>query len=220
MTSFSAFRLGVALVALLAAFVLIYAAGCGSERASAPEPDAAVAPSPAPQPGQPAAEVPEPAGGEPPAVAAAPPDKPDGPRLELTQEGVTLTWHERGQLRMDARASSLKADEVTRTGTLLDFSARLYENGRLTAEIRAPRAVADTDKRIVTASGGVTLKSVERATTVRAEWVRWYAREQRVVGNAGVKIESAMGTITAAAFEADTALKTLTVRDSAKGLKL
>lgn len=219
MTPFSAYRLGIALVALLAAFGLMVAAGCRSEHTVAPEADGAAAPSPAPQSSQPAAEAPEPAGVEPPAGTESA-DRPDGPRLELTQQGVTLTWHERGQLRMDARASSLKADEVTKTGTLLDFSARLYENGKLTAEIRAPKAVADTDKRIVTASGGVTLKSVERATTVRSEWVRWYAREQRVVGNAGVKIESAMGTITAAAFEADTALKTLTLRDSAKGLKL
>jgi len=152
---------------------------------------------------------------DPPATAAY-----TGPRLELSQKTVTLRWIEKGLLRMSVTASEFNGDEVTRTGSLLDFSAKLYENGKLTAEMSAPKAVADTTNRIVTATGGVSLRSVERKTSIKAGWMRWFARENRVVGSGGVSIESTMGTVEAAAFEADTALKTISVKDTTKGIKL
>ena len=90
----------------------------------------------------------------------------------------------------------------------------------------APRAVADTSKRTVTATGGVVLKSTSAAalgsavrdTVVHAQRIRWYANAHKFVGDGGVKISSTSGTIEGAAFVADTALKTISVRDSAKGL--
>ncbi len=39
------------------------------------------------------------------------------------------------------------------------------------------KAVADTVNRGVTATGGVTLKSVERNTVVKAAWIKWYEKE-------------------------------------------
>lgn len=147
------------------------------------------------------------------------PEEDSGPKLEFSQKGITLKWVENGQLRMSATAKELKGDEVTKTGTLLDFSAKLYENGKLTASMHAPKAFVDTANRVVTATGGVTLESVERETKVKSDWVKWYAKQQKVVGNGGVRIDSAMGTIEAAAFVANTALKSLTVMDSAEGLK-
>ncbi|MCE5200106.1 MAG: LPS export ABC transporter periplasmic protein LptC [Armatimonadota bacterium] len=141
-----------------------------------------------------------------------------GPKLQLSQQGVTLRWIENGSTRMSATAKEFKGNEITRVGELLHFSAQLYENGKLKATITAPKAVADTVNRVVTATGGVTLKSLERNTTVRASWMKWYAKEQKVVGNGGVKIDSTMGTMQGAAFVADTAMKTITIKDSAKGL--
>lgn len=155
----------------------------------------------------------------PPKPAAAPAPPADlGPKLELTQKELTLRWVENGQLRMSAKAREGIVNEATRTAALLDFSAELYENGKLTASIKAPKAVADTANRIVTATGGVTLKSLERATVVHAQWVKWFAKEQRVIGNGGVTVDSTMGTMSSAAFEANTALKTLRLKGSAKGL--
>lgn len=140
------------------------------------------------------------------------------PNLELKQQDVTLNWMENGKVRMSARASEVKGNEVTKVGELIDFSGKLYENGKLVATLDAPKAVADTVNRIVTATGGVTLKSLERNTTVKAQWIKWYAKDQKVVGDGGVRIDSAMGTMQGAAFVADTGMKTITVKDSAKGL--
>lgn len=141
------------------------------------------------------------------------------PKLELSQKGLTLNWIENGQLRMSATATEFKGNEITQQGVLLNFSAKLYQNGKLTAEIKAPKAVADTAKRVVVATGGVTMRSLERATTVKAQWIKWYEKQQKVVGDGGVDITSTMGNLKAAAFVADTGLKTLTVKDSTKGLQ-
>ena len=147
------------------------------------------------------------------------PDKPEQPKLTLSQHGVNMRWVDKGQLRMSAKAREVKGDEISRTATFLDFSGQLYENGKLTASIKAPKAIVDTVNRTVLATGGVVLKSMERQTVIKSSWMKWFSKENRVIGNGGVTITSTMGNIDAAAFVADTSLRTLTVKDSAKGLK-
>lgn len=148
-----------------------------------------------------------------------------GPKLEISQEGVSLQWSENNQLRVSATLKDVEWGEITRLCGVSRFSGKLYANGKVTAVLDAPKAVVDTKSRIVTATGGVTLKSVERKTTVKAKWMKWYSKEQKVVGDGGVRIESIMGNsdkdktvLTGAAFVADTALKSIKVMDSAKGL--
>jgi len=146
------------------------------------------------------------------------PAKSVGPLIEVEQKTVTLRWVEKGVLRMSATAREGRINELTKTGVLTDFSANLYENGKLTASLTAPKVAADTVNRIVTATGGVTVKSTVRNTTLRAGWVKWFAREQKLIGNGGVKIKTDMWETESAAFVADTGLKTLTLKNSAKGL--
>ncbi|MGC8861188.1 MAG: hypothetical protein ACP5R5_00260 [Armatimonadota bacterium] len=196
--------------ALVLAVVII--AGCGkSERASQPVmPQGAAA--------RPAASAPQSKNGKATAPAA------DGmPNLKIVQKGITLRWLEKNRTGMAARARKFEGSEVTRKGVLVDFSAELYENGKLTTTLTAPRVVADEANRTLTAAGGVTLKSLERGTVVRAEWIRWLARQNKIVGNGGVKVvsntqEGDRYEVEGAAFEADTALKTIKIMNSAKGL--
>ncbi len=160
---------------------------------------------------------------EPNKTGKAPTYKPppqQGPQLELSQKGVTLRWIEDGNVRMSATAREFQGNEVAKVGTLLDFSAQLYENGKMTASVRAPKAVADTANRVVTATGGVVVKSMERSTVVNASWIKWYAKQQKIVGDGGVKATSTMGTMDGAAFVADTGLKNIRILSSAKGLAL
>ena len=144
---------------------------------------------------------------------------PQGLKLDIEGRRVTLRWSEKNGTQMTASATSASFNEVTQIGTLLDFSAKLYENGKLTAAISAPRATADTAKRVIVASGGVVLKSLERQTVVNSAWIKWNANTHKIVGNGGVSIKSTSGTVDGAAFIADTGLKTLTVKDSGKGLE-
>lgn len=119
---------------------------------------------------------------------------------------------------MSATAKEGRMNELTKTGLLTDFSAKLYENGKLSSTMTAPKVVADTANRIVTANGGVTMRSVERNTVVDARWVKWYAKQQKVIGGGGVTIKSDAWDLKSSAFVADTGLKTLTLKNSSKGL--
>ena len=146
-------------------------------------------------------------------------EKQKGPKLTVTQQGVTLRWDQKDGTQMTASAKSGSFNEITQVGTVLDFSAKLYENGKLTASMHAPKATIDTAKRVVLATGGVVLKSLERQTVVNASWIKWSANTHKIIGNGGVKIRSANGTADAAAFTADTSLRNYTLLSSGKGLE-
>ena len=147
------------------------------------------------------------------------PKPPEPPKLSVTQKGVTLSWNDKAGREMIATAKSDSYDLRNQVGTLLDFSAKLYENGALLASMTAPRAFVDTGKRFVIATGGVDLKFTKPATRVKSSWIRWTPDKHRIVGNGGVTMIYPNGTANAAAFVGDTAKKTLELRDSGKGLE-
>ena len=153
------------------------------------------------------------------------PDRPkidvkfDAPKTNGSGPGVTLRWSGQDGNLMTASFQTGGFNTVTQQGDVLDFSAQLYENGKLTASVRSPKATIDGKKHVILASGGVVLKSLERQTVVVAPQIKWYANKHRVIGYGGVRIKSASGTATCAAIVADTSLKTFTLLSSAKGLE-
>ncbi len=148
--------------------------------------------------------------------ASKPPEMPD---LSITQEGVTLSWDDKSGRTMVAKAKSDSFDLRTQIGTLLDFSAKLYENGALLASMTAPHAYVDGSKRVVVATGGVDLQFTNPPTRVRSAWIKWIPDKHRIIGNGGVKMTYPNATATAAAFIGDTRKQTLELRDSGKGLE-
>lgn len=145
--------------------------------------------------------------------------KPPAPKLDIIQRGVTLSWNDKAGRSMIASAKSDSFNLRTQVGTLLDFSAKLYENGELLASMTAPHAYVDAERRVVVATGGVELKFANPRTHVRSEWIKWTPDKHKIVGNGGVAMTYPNGTATAAAFVGDTAKKTLELRDSGKGLE-
>jgi predicted small lipoprotein YifL len=202
------------LILILSAVVALSIAGCGNRQPSASQVPTAVASNNKAKAAQSQAKTEK--SNKPPVYIL--PEVDEGPKLQFSQQGVTFSWVENGHVRMSASAKEVNGGEVTRIGQLTNFSGKLYENGKLVATMTAPKVIADTTKRIVTATGGVTLKSLERNTTVKSQWMKWYAKEQKVVGDGGVKIDSTMGNMQGAAFVADTAMKSIKVLDSGKGL--
>ena len=189
--------------------VLLVVGGCTSEPTDAPEGGSSSttnhADASATQSGQPSSEQ---------------PPKDTEPTLAGIQTETKMNWSDnQGRRRMSATARQISWNESSLRGQALDFSAQLYENGKLTASIKAPKAVIDTKTQTVTATGGVVMESLERETKVRSEWVKWYAQKNKVIGNGGVKIESPDWNAEGAAFEADTSFENYTIMDSAKGLE-
>ena len=144
---------------------------------------------------------------------------PAPPKLDITQQGVTISWTDKAGRDMTATAKSDSFNLRTQVGTLLDFSAKLYDNGALLATVAAPRAYVDTAKRVIVAHGGVDLKFTKPQTDVHSSWIRWTPDKHRIVGNGGVTMTYPNGTANAAAFVGDTEKRTLELRDSGKGLE-
>ena len=143
---------------------------------------------------------------------------PSPPELDVIQRGVTLSWTDESGRGMTATARSDSFNLRTQVGTLIDFSAKLYDNGALLASVKAPHAYVDTAKRVIVATGGVDLKFTKPQTQVRSSWIKWTPDKQRIVGNGGVTMTYANGTASAAAFVADTNKRTLELLNSGKGL--
>ena len=203
-----------ALTVVAAAVLLICIGGCASDKPDTPETNSSAASNVEAASVKAVEDPPEP-------ERETPPPEDTGPTLVLIQRDAKVNWSDPdGQRQMTATAREIGINQESLKGQALDFSGKLYENGKLTAEIRAPKAVIDYNTRTVTATGGVVMKSLKRQTTVRAEWVRWYARKHRIVGNGGVKIDSPDLNGEGAAFTADTGLRNYVLLSSAKGLEL
>lgn len=145
---------------------------------------------------------------------------PAPPKLDVTQRGVTLSWSDKAGRNMIATARSDSYNLRTQVGALLDFSAKLYENGALLATMSAPRAYVDTAKRVVVTSGGVVVTFSKPKTTMHCAWAKWSPDKHRIVGNGGVTMTYPNGTANAAAFVGDTTSQTVKLLDSGKGLDL
>lgn len=143
----------------------------------------------------------------------------DAPIIKGSQRGVTLRWHGQNGNQMAASFQAGGLNTETQQGDVLDFCAQLYENDKLTASMKAPKATIDGQKHVVVASGGVVLRSLERQTIVHASQVKWYANKHKIIGLGGVTIQSPDGTANCAAVVADTSLKTFKLLSSAKGLE-
>lgn len=208
----------LAVICILAA-VLLFMAGCGNNGAVQPQAPAVKSRVSDIKTIQPADKPDKKAGATRPIRETSPADDAKS-RLVGTQQDVQLKWFEKGMIRMLATASEGDVSAITKTGALKKFSGKLYENGKLSSEMTAPKVIADSEKRTITAFGGVHLVSLAEKTVLDAEWIKWDSVSQRVVGMGNVKAKSEAYEITGAAFETDTALKRVRVFNSAKGLKL
>lgn len=209
-------------------------AGCGRDRQASSA-------LPAPQPGPVASARPGGASGVKPATSTdggataknPPAVNPEAvlPPLEVVQQNPTFTWIENGKISMKGSAkkfvgepaNSKSGGPLSWRGVFLDFSAQLYENGKLTTSMKAAKVVANQSDRTVLANGGVVLKSLDRGTVIESKWAKWFSRQNKIVGNGGVKFlwnMGGQGTMKgeSAAFVADTALSRFEARNSAKGL--
>ncbi len=150
-----------------------------------------------------------------PEVARQKPEEPEMPRpgVSLTQKDIKINWTDKGRTKMTATAREMIASESNKSMTVKGFKGTMHQDGS-GATISADEAFVDAVAKTVTASGNVTLKSTGKVTSIRAPWIKWYSKENRIIGSGGVSITSEMGTIEAPAFEGDTKLNTYTLKDS------
>ncbi len=137
---------------------------------------------------------------------------------------VSLAWQEDGQPKLVASADELTGNTLSGTAEMKRVTAQFFDGRKHVATLTAPLVRADEKSRIITATGGVTVTSnVAESTikTVKADWVKWYSREDKLVGNGGIQVRGPVTTIDATAFVADTQLRTIKITadpDEAKAI--
>jgi hypothetical protein len=146
-----------------------------------------------------------------------PPPKPEGPaapQLKFSGQKITLAWQQNNKPKLTAAATELTGNTVSGKAAMKHVAAEFYDNGKVVARLVAPFVEADEKTRVVTASGGVTITSAVPGSTiqtVKADWVRWYSREDKLVGDGGIHARGPVTSIDASAFIADTRLRTIKI---------
>jgi hypothetical protein len=152
---------------------------------------------------------------EPPAPAAksAPPaeaPQPEKVTVSTKFQKAGISWDDdKGRRVLEAGFTEASAQEVNgdAQAELKGVKATLYKDGRPASILYAPTVTADSAKKEIKAGGGVKIVSKANNTSALCESVVWKSGESKLVGTGGVKLTMGNITISAAGFEADTALK-------------
>jgi hypothetical protein len=90
----------------------------------------------------------------------------------------------------DAKSGVLTNDEENPTVLLRDVRARLFRNGKHTADIAAPEVTADQKERLVIGRGGVTFVSLTNPpdTVVTADKITWDTRQSKVFAEGNARV--------------------------------
>ena len=85
-----------------------------------------------------------------------------------------------------AESGEVGGDEKNPTLSLQNFRAKLFTEGKLTANILAPQVDADQTGKEVLATGGVTVISPKTGTVTKADRVTWDIDSGKIIGEGNV----------------------------------
>jgi LPS export ABC transporter protein LptC len=138
--------------------------------------------------------------------------------LRVVTHGVKeLSWQSGGQYIMRAKAKTLVADEETGKARLQDAHAILFKDGKQAATLSSDLIEADVNASKLTATGGITARSLVRDVQFRAQSLTWMNKKNRITGDGGVTVTSSAGNLSADGLEGDTALKQITLHSRRGG---
>ncbi len=157
-------------------------------------------------------------------LAAAPPkksaDSPVGMRgqeVEITQPDPKHPGHLEWHLWAKSLAGQSVGNEIQ--GQLVTVTARLYQKGVPAATLLAPLAKGDVKK--ITATGGVTIKSLQQPGTIlRADNMVWLVTLDKIIATGHVYYHDGKSGLVMRAPQmvANTALKTINSAGAGEGI--
>jgi hypothetical protein len=130
--------------------------------------------------------------------------------ISVTGKTIRLTWQEEGKPSFDAHAKELVGDTLVGTASLKNVNADMYDKGQLVGKMTAPVVSADEKSRVVVATGGVTITLTSKVSSIRtlkAQRVKWYTRQDRIVGDGGVVAKGPTVSMKAEVFVSDSRLQ-------------
>jgi len=102
---------------------------------------------------------------------------------------------------------------------LVDVNADLYHDGKLAATMNAPKLAADSQNRVVSATGGVKIISAEGNGFITADKVIWKSKENKIYGYGNILMKKDNISASASSVTADTALNKIALTNAEISMK-
>lgn len=134
------------------------------------------------------------------------------PEIRLDTNDVNIEWAGQKGKVLKACAKSFSGNQKQAVMVLNDFTAKLYENGKAAAEMKAKKAVLYADKKEIKVLSGAKITSIENKAVLTANKILWKSNENKIYAKNGI-LKTEAGTITGKNFIVDTKLETFEVND-------
>ena len=135
------------------------------------------------------------------------------PQIKLDTNDVKLEWSDTKGKLMTCIAKQFSGDQISNMLSLSDFTATLYESGKLSAKVQAKKAVLDVTKKEIKITTGVKVVSLVNNTSLIANKLLWKSKENTIYAQEG-ELNSPYGKITGKYFTLDTKLEIFQVSDT------
>jgi hypothetical protein len=138
--------------------------------------------------------------------------------VEIQGAKINVQWRDSaGQPMLEVSANSLKGKEVGQKVVLQKALCRLYQDGKLSAVMTAPRIEADGEKRTLAASGGVLVKASDGESYAKSRSAVWDADHRIIRGKGNVLVKWRGAELTGDEFTADTELGRIKIISKSNG---
>lgn len=142
--------------------------------------------------------------------------------LQAEFSKARVLWSDsHGRRVMEAQFKEAVGSQTGDNSTLelRTVKASLYRNGQVAATLTAPSVRADSRKKEIWASGGVSVSSALENARASADRIVWKSREDRLFGTGNVNMAKQNVSVAASSFQADTALKKTRFTDARLEMK-
>lgn len=139
------------------------------------------------------------------------------PEVKLETSDVKLEWAGKDGKVMTSYAKGFEGNQKDSILVLHDFTATLYEKGKKSCTLEAPKAILDVNKQEIKVINGVRLTSLISKSTLVANKILWKSKKNKVYAEDAV-LTTTYGSITGKFFILDTKLETFEVSDKSKNI--
>jgi lipopolysaccharide assembly outer membrane protein LptD (OstA) len=114
---------------------------------------------------------------------------------QINTQGIRINWRVKqptGKLWrvLDLKAEKGTVESGTQSGVMTNAAGTLYKENKARAEFEAPTVEATRDQKVVVATGGVKLTSIDpKGVLVTADKATWYIEKNVVVAEGHVYLE-------------------------------
>lgn len=136
---------------------------------------------------------------------------------EIQFLGTGLSETKDGKMQWEVQADKMQAGLDKKLVTMMGIRAKVYEQtgGQGTVQLSADQGRMDTTEKVLTMEGNIKALS-EKGTEFAASMIKWFIKEQRFIGEGGIRYQQQDVTITGEKLEIDQQLNSVRVTGNAR----